>query len=95
MAFLLPFLGSFAPSPCVRPSVRLSSDFAPFPCVFLAFSCLALRFPFRRLDFKLLFEPFTAFFRSARAIYQGNKKALKRAIFEAFCVRGVSASVRA
>lgn len=58
----------------VCPSARLSSVFAPFPCVFWAVSCLALRCPFRSFDFNALFRPFSARFCSARAIYQGNKK---------------------
>ena len=63
--------------------------------MFLAFACLALRCPFRRFHFNALFCRFSARFGSARAIYQGNKKKpQKMAISEAFCVRGVSDSVR-
>ena len=74
LARLLPFFRSFALSPCVCPSVLLSCDFAPFPCVFLAVACLALRCPFRRFDFNAVFVRFLARFGSARAIGQGNKK---------------------
>ena len=75
LARLLAFFRSFTLSPCVCPSVLLSCDFAPFPCVFLAVACLALRCPFRPFDFNALFRRFTARFGSARAIRQGNKKA--------------------
>lgn len=74
------FGGSFALprlvilSPCVCPSARLLSVFAPF-------SCLALLRPFRRFDFNALFRPFSARFGLARAIYQGNKKSPKKGQF--------------
>lgn len=73
-ARLLPFLGAFPLSVSVSPSARFSCVFAPFPCVFLAFACLSCGYPLRRFHFNAIFRPFTAFFRSARAIYQGNKK---------------------
>ena len=59
--------------------------------------------PLRRFHFNALFRPFTAFFRSARAIYQGNKKKpVLGAIFKAFsgssvrawCVRPFGAFAR-
>ena len=73
-ARFLPFFGSFPSAVSVSPSARLSCVFAPFPCVFWAFACLSCGYPLRRFHFNALFRPFTAFFRSARAIYQGNKK---------------------
>jgi len=42
--------------------------------VFWAVACLSCGYPLRRFHFNALFKPLTAFFRSARAIYQGNKK---------------------
>lgn len=74
LAFLLAFFCPFSLSPCVCPSVWISCDFAPFPCVFLAVSCLALRCPFRPFHFNALFRRFLARFGSVCAIYRGNKK---------------------
>lgn len=71
---LLPFLGAFPLSVSVSTSVLLSCVFAPFSCVFWRVACLSCGYPLRPFDFNALFKPFTAFFRSARAIYQDNKK---------------------
>ena len=92
--FILAFFRPFTLSPCVCPSVLLSCDFAPFPCVFWRFRVwrCGVRFAV------FILTPFSAVSRlvSARLVQSIKeiKKPVLGAIFKAFCVRGVSAFVR-